>query len=152
MEGAAICPRQPPERDWLPVEALGERCVCLEQLPPWFKPGGGCGSVCRAAGMSPLQAGAIPLQHVQGAARQASSARRKSEAQDAAFQKHPYISPLGSDLRGTAAVWAPLGPWQPRDTHKVTWEHQSPKHLQVSPPTSVSTAVVCWHKGRNCKT
>lgn len=69
LEGAAICPRQR-ERE----------------------PGGGCGSVCRAGGMSPpLQARAMPLQHVQGAARQASSAWKKSQAQDGAFQKHSDI-------------------------------------------------------------
>lgn len=77
MDAAAVGPRQHPERDWLPVETLGEHHACLGQLPLWFK----------TEGMSPP--GAIPLQHVQGAARQASSARKTSQARDEAFPKYP---------------------------------------------------------------
>lgn len=63
---------------------------------------------------------------------------------------------LWAVMRGNAAVWAVflMGdcPWQPRGTSTVTWGQPSPKHLQVSPFTSVSIAVICWGTGSNCKT
>lgn len=81
--------------------------------------------MCRAEGMAPpLQTAATPLQHVQGAARQDSSAQKKNLRHGMCFRS-TQISPLGSDLRGPAAIWDSFGLWQPSDTNTVTWEHQT---------------------------